>query len=220
MNAYSLTDITHGYDGATVLTIPGLEIPAGNITALVGENGSGKTTLLHLLALLTSPDRGRIQLFGQPVSRGSRARMRQDVSLLLQAPYLFRSSVAENVAWGLKGMNLTRSERARRMEEALEWVGLERFAMRPARQLSGGEGQRLALARLLARQPKVILLDEPTNHVDDATTARIEDVLTGWVREHATTVVLATHDVNQAVRLNAECLTLAGGCIREVAERV
>lgn len=219
MNAYSLTDIRHGYGDKTVLTVPDLELPAGEITALVGPNGAGKTTLLHLLSLLTWPDQGEIRLFDTPVTRSARARLRQDVCLLLQTPYLFRTSVEKNLAWGLKGMKLTRGERARRMAEALEWVGLERVASRPARQLSGGEGQRLALARLLARQPKVILLDEPTTHVDAATTARIEAVLTGWVREHATTVILATHDIAQAVRLNARCLTLSDGRITNSASR-
>lgn len=213
MNAYSLADVVHGYGGKPVLTVPRLEIAAGAVTALVGPNGSGKSTLLHLLALLALPERGEIRLFGEPVTRRSVTRLRRDVSLLLQTPYLFHTSVARNVAWGLHGLGLGRAERRQRVMQSLQWVGLEALAARSAQGLSGGEGQRLALACLLARQPRVILLDEPTTHVDEATTGQIERVLTGWVREHDTTVVFATHDLDQAVRLDARLLQVAGATV-------
>jgi len=211
LNAYSLTGVTHGYGGDPVVRVPELVIPSGSFTALVGPNGAGKSTLLHLLALLAVPDAGRLEIFGQPVTRAGIGRLRREVSLFLQHPYLFRTSVARNVAWGLDGLGLDRRGKAERVDQALEWVGLSALAQRPARTLSGGEGQRLALARLLARRPRIILLDEPTAHVDDATTVQIEQVLSGWVREHDTTVVLATHDAVQAERLGATRLRMAGG---------
>ncbi|MBI5138162.1 MAG: ATP-binding cassette domain-containing protein [Nitrospirae bacterium] len=211
MNAYTLHDIRIGHDGRTVLTIPELAIPAGAVTALLGENGAGKSTLLHLLALLTAPAHGRLTLFGEAVTARNRARLRKGVSLLLQTPYLFNRSVAGNVAWGLKAHGMGRAERGERVREALAWTGLEKLAERPAHALSGGEAQRLALARLLALRPRVVLLDEPTAHVDAASRARIEAILENWVREHQATVLLATHDAPLAERLGARPLRVADG---------
>ena len=214
--AYALRDVGFSYTGLEeVLQVNVLEIPAGGITALVGPNGSGKSTLLQLLAFLAAPSRGEIRFFGESVRAEGAVHARRRVGYLLQNPYLFHTTVAGNVEWGIRIRKVPPTEVSRRTRDALARVELEGLADRPAQSLSGGESQRLALARLLALEPEVILLDEPTNHLDRETRARIENTLGEWVRSRGTTVVLATHDVAQAHRLETGVWQLASGRIRQ-----
>lgn len=217
MSAYRLTAVRFSYQegGPEALAIPELEIPAGHITVLVGPNGSGKSTLLHLLAFLAEPTGGELCFQGNPVTAEQRNSLRLRVSLLLQNPYLFHTSVLENVEWGLKIRGVSASQRLGRAREALEQVGLSGYEDRDARALSGGEGQRLALARLLALEPDVLLLDEPTNHLDEETRGRVEEILERWVGERGTTVVMATHDDGQAYRLGSAVWRLERGRLSE-----
>jgi tungstate transport system ATP-binding protein len=215
MIAYSLHDVGFSYGGPTVLSVPQLEIPAGQVTVLVGPNGSGKTTLLHLLAFLAVPTGGKLRFFGEAATPDRLMSLRRRVSLLLQNPYLFHSSVASNVGWGLKIRGVSAADRRQRTRQALELVGLTDYRGRDAHALSGGEGQRLALARLLALEPEVLLLDEPTNHLDVETRKRVEEILEECVSTRGTTVVMATHDGAQAQRLGANIWRLEGGRVRE-----
>ncbi|MHB8764293.1 MAG: ABC transporter ATP-binding protein [Deferrisomatales bacterium] len=213
--AYELREVGFEYGGVPVLDVGHLEIPAGAVTALVGPNGSGKSTLLQVLGLLAEPCRGQLRLFGEPVTRESAPRQRRRVGLVLQNPYLFHASAADNVGWGLRIRGVAGAERRRRVRAALGVVGLGGFEDRLASRLSGGEAQRVALARALVLEPEVVLLDEPTNHLDADTRARIEETLQGWVRSRGTTVVIATHDLGQAHRLGAAVWQLDGGRMRE-----
>jgi len=213
--AYALRDVGYAYGDREVLAVDRLEIPSGRFTALVGPNGSGKSTLLHLLGFLAAPSRGEMIFFGEPATPSRLTALRLRVGLLLQNPYLFHTSVAENVAWGLKVRGYSPAERSRRAKKALDVVELGGYERRFALALSGGEAQRVALARLVALEPEVILLDEPTNHLDAETRVRIEAALQEWVRERGTTVVLATHDITQAHRLGAAVWQLDSGRLRE-----
>lgn len=213
--AYRLEDVGFAYGDQEVLDVSRLEIPAGKVTALVGPNGSGKSTLLHVLAFLAEPRRGALSFFGETATPAHTGAMRLRVGLLLQNPYLFHTSVAGNVDWGLKIRGVEPSERRRRAAEALGLLGLSGYEERFAHALSGGESQRLALARLLALEPDVILLDEPTNHLDAETRVRVEHALQEWVGRRGTTVVLATHDVSQAYRLRAAVWQMEAGRLRE-----
>ncbi len=214
MNAYALREIAFSYGGPPILWVPELAIAAGGVTALVGPNGAGKTTLLHLLAFLTPPTVGEIAFFGEPARPRAFASLRLRVSLLLQSPYLFHGSASANVDWALRIRGVPAAQRGPRVEASLARVDLTGLAHRPARQLSGGEAQRLALARVLALEPEVLLLDEPTNHLDRASAAAIEEAVAACNREWGTTVVLASHDVGLARRLGARILRVEDGAVR------
>ncbi|GAB4278285.1 MAG: ABC transporter ATP-binding protein [Deferrisomatales bacterium] len=212
MNAYRAEGLRVVRGGREVVRVERLAVPAGGLLALVGPNGSGKTSLLEVLAFLRPRAGGRLWFFGQEV--GPAAPAAREVGYLPQSPYLFDRPVAANVAWALRTQGLRGAALADRVAEALEQVGLTPLADRRATRLSGGEAQRLALARVLALEPRVLLLDEPLNHLDAASRDRIEEVVARWRRDRGTTVVLATHDVAQARRLGAEVWRVEGGQAR------
>jgi tungstate transport system ATP-binding protein len=193
--AFELQDLTHVYDGATVLDIDRLSIAAGAITGLVGPNGSGKSTLLRLLGCIETPSRGRIVYNNQPIKPFSEA-ARFKITLLPQEPFLMKRSVFNNVSYGLKLRGENRAASAR-VQEALAFVGLpaEHFAGRPWYALSGGETQRVALAARLVLRPKVLLLDEPTASVDAASAQLIKAAALRARQEWGTTIVVASHDL-------------------------
>ncbi|MFQ6111677.1 MAG: ATP-binding cassette domain-containing protein, partial [Nitrospinota bacterium] len=137
--------------------------------------------------------------------------LRRAVTLVDQSPILLSRSVFSNVAFGLRVRGIPQEEVVRRVREALSRVGLGGFEGRRARELSGGEGQRVALARALALEPEVLLLDEPTANVDRAHAEAIEGVITAQAQEAARTVVLATHNLEQAQRLSQRIITLVDG---------
>ncbi|MFH1007065.1 MAG: ATP-binding cassette domain-containing protein, partial [Candidatus Latescibacterota bacterium] len=199
------------------LDIPHLSIQAGRIYALVGANGSGKTTLLNLLGLLDEPTEGQLFFEGEDVHRTSPAlfRARRQMALVSQQPFLFTGTVRYNLEYGLKVRGADRSETRKKALNALKSVGLEEFEKRKVSELSGGESQRVAFARAMCLEPKVLLLDEPTTNVDRRYVAVIEQLI-GTIREHnGTTVVLTTHDLAQARRLSDAVFSLVDGRIVE-----
>jgi len=191
---YALDAIAFAYDAVPVLRVPSLEIARGEILGVVGANGSGKTTLLHLLGFLASPSEGRLWFLGQEARAASLVRLRRRVGLLLQTPYLFRTSVLANVARGLAIRGLPGREARRRARAALEQVGLAGFETRPAARLSGGEAKRVALARILAFETDVLLLDEPLAHMDQHSARQTEALIARLNRDEGKTIVLASHD--------------------------
>jgi tungstate transport system ATP-binding protein len=195
---YAIKDMEFSYGGPPVLAVDRLEIRSGEIVALVGPNGAGKTTLLHALAFLETNYRGTLSFFGQSPSSANLLAFRRRVGLLLQNPYLFHSSVLSNVLWGLRIRGIPKPESHARAEAALKRVGLAGFEHRDARALSGGESQRLALARALALDPDVFLLDEPGNHMDRDSIRRTEEIVQELNRDRGKTVVLTTHNLIQA----------------------
>ncbi len=211
-------NLAHRYGTGFHLRVSHLALSAGRTYAVYGENGSGKTTLLNILALLTLPQEGRILLEGQPVNGADparRRRYRRRVTLLMQHVYLFRSTVFENVASGLRFRGVAKEAIEERVMRILQQVGLEEFAHRPAHSLSGGEAQRAGLARALVTEPDVLLLDEPTASVDAAHGKRIEAILKETCRQRRMTVVLSTHQYEQAHRIADEVLIMRDGCMLE-----
>lgn len=193
--AYSIEYLTFRYGSRTCLEVEGLEISQGDVVALVGPNGAGKTTLLHLLAFVERPASGGIRFFGESVTRQNLLACRRRVGLLLQNPYLFHTTVIANVMWGLKIRGIKGEKGHRAALEALEKVGLSGFEHRQARTLSGGESQRVALARSLALDPDVLLLDEPANHLDRQSVQRIKEIVLHLNRSLGKTIILATHNL-------------------------
>ncbi len=185
-----------------------LTLSAGAPTVLIGPNGSGKTTLLHTAMGLVAPSRGRISWAGREDSPPLRR------AIVLQRPVMLRRSAGGNIRYALRAAGIARAERSSRVGDLLTLVGLQRLADRPARRLSGGEQQRLAIARALARDPAVLFLDEPTASLDPAATKAIEDVIRG-VSQRGIKVLMATHDLGEARRLAGEIVMLHRGRVVE-----
>jgi tungstate transport system ATP-binding protein len=183
-----------------------LTLAAGQPTIVLGPNGSGKTTLLKLGMGLIEPTQGRMT-FAELARPASRRR-----AFVFQKPMMLRRTVAKNVAYALKMAGAPQSQD--RVDHLLRQVGLAAFADRPARRLSGGEQQRLALARALAREPEIIFLDEPTASLDPFATKGVEDIIRNIARA-GVKVVMTTHDLGQARRLASNIVFLAKGRICE-----
>jgi tungstate transport system ATP-binding protein len=209
---YRLQSIRKRYGSNVALDIDELTIAEGRLYTLTGANGAGKSTLLGILAFLIPPTSGEIFYAGKRVDwkHGSTEEYRRKVTLLHQSPYLFGGSVEDNVAFGLKVRGIPGEEQRRRIDEALDVVGLRGFRDRKARELSGGEAQRVAMARALALKPEVLLLDEPLANIDRETTGLLETVIASLPAK-GTTVVMTTHDPDHPGRLNGESIHLEGG---------
>jgi tungstate transport system ATP-binding protein len=191
--------------GVTILDHVSLTLGAGTPTVLIGPNGAGKTTLLRVAMGLTPLSSGRITWGG----RDSASKARR--SIVFQRPVMLRRSAAANIDYALAGAG---GPRAQRIDELLALVGLSGLGSRPARRLSGGEQQRLALARALARDPAILFLDEPTASLDPAATKAIEDIVRA-VAARGVKVVMSTHDLGQAKRLAGDVVLLHRGRLIE-----
>ena len=213
MSLYQLEHLTRAYGRRIVLAIDQLEIEAGRMYALLGPNGAGKTTLLNLLAFLDEPTTGSLRFRGKAVGsdRAERLALRRQVVLVDQHPIMFSTSVAANIEFGLKIRKIDRTGRQRAVQAALETVGLERYREARAHELSGGETQRLALARALALAPTVLLCDEPTASVDTENQAKIAALLRRINAEQGTTIVFTSHDRLQAASLAERTVVLESG---------
>jgi tungstate transport system ATP-binding protein len=202
-------------EAVRVLDRISLTIAPGAPTVVIGPNGSGKTTLLRAAM-------GLIPVSGGAITWGTLQHSPPTHrAIVFQRPVMLRRSAADNVRYGLEVAGVPRIDRARRIAELLSLVGLSGLEQRPARRLSGGEQQRLALARALARNPSVLFLDEPTASLDPAATKAIEDIVRN-VSAGGVKVVMATHDLGEAKRLAGEIVLLHRGRVIEVgpAERV
>ncbi len=197
--------------GATpILEEVNLTIAQGPPTLVIGPNGAGKTSLLRLCMGLLAPSSGRITWGG----RADRAPLRR--AIVFQRPVMLRRSAASNIAYALAQADVPRRARAPRIAELLQRVGLAELAQRPARHLSSGEQQRLALARALARDPELLLLDEPTASLDPAATRSVEEIVAA-AAQSGIKVVMASHDLGQVRRLAGEVIFLLRGSVHERA---
>jgi tungstate transport system ATP-binding protein len=206
-------DVSVVAGGVTILDRVTLSLAQGAPTILVGPNGSGKTTLLRVAMGLLMPSRGRLTWGGQGIGAPKRR------AIVFQRPTMLRRSVAGNLRYALSAAGIARSDHDARLAELLALVGLTGLGERPARRLSGGEQQRLALARALARDPTVLFLDEPTASLDPAATKAFEDVIRAVVAR-GIKVVMSTHDLGEARRLAGEIVMLHRGLVVETAAAV
>ena len=202
-----LTEATIAAGPVTILDKVSLAFDAGPPTMLIGPNGSGKTTLLRAAMGLLPLTSGRISWGGRDSTPPARR------AIVFQRPAMLRRSAAANIGYALVA---TGASRAQRIGELLALVGLAGMGERPARRLSGGEQQRLALARALARDPAILFLDEPTASLDPASTKAIEDIIRA-VGARGVKVVMSTHDLGQARRLGGDVALLHRGRLIEHA---
>lgn len=185
----------------TVLTIDQLHIPKGDVLAVVGPNGAGKSTFLHVLARLLRPSSGTILFNGRATAQESDLVYRRRIGLVLQAPLLFDMTVFDNVALGLRFRRVDKQAMGMAVNGWLERLGIAELRDRRGHELSGGEAQRVSLARAMVLEPDLLLLDEPFSALDPPTHKRLLAELSVVLDETETTAVLVTHDLNEAQRL-------------------
>jgi tungstate transport system ATP-binding protein len=216
-----IEDVRKSYGGEFTLSVERLEIGEGGVTALLGPNGSGKSTLLGVLAGIVPADRGAVRMGEMELAPRAQApvRWRRRVTMLAQKPFLFNGTVHENLAWGLRLRGIPRRAREEKIARVLSRMGLDGFARRHARALSGGEAQMVALARALVLEPRLLLLDEPTAHIDRDNAGRVEEFIRALGGNGCPTVILATHNLAQARRLAGTVISLDEGRV-EAGERV
>jgi tungstate transport system ATP-binding protein len=199
--ALQISDLAVKRGGRIALEVAALNVRKSEVLAVVGPNGAGKSTLLLTLARLLKPERGEIWFNGQPASAESALHYRRRIGLVMQDPLLFDMTVYENVASGLKFRGVPKNEIGPRIEKWLAQLGISHLAGRRASELSGGEGQRVSLARALVLDPELLLLDEPFSALDSPTRARLIDDLGRILPENGVTTIFITHDLAEARKL-------------------
>ncbi|MGE0558780.1 MAG: phosphate ABC transporter ATP-binding protein [Burkholderiales bacterium] len=204
-----LHDLTFTAGNAEIIRGVSARIEAGPRTVILGPNGAGKSVLMRLCHGLLKPTAGRIVWQG---AKNGDLRRRQ--AMVFQRPVMLRRSALANVVYGLKLAGKSREECHLRAMDVLEVVGLVQHAARPARVLSGGEQQRLALARAWALGPDVLFLDEPTANLDPASTQDIERIINA-IHASGTKIIMTTHNLGQARRLGDEILFISNGRLVE-----
>ncbi|CAN5264313.1 ATP-binding cassette domain-containing protein [soil metagenome] len=203
-----LDNVTLTAGPATILDRLCLTLKPGAPTLIVGPNGAGKTSLLRLCMGLLAPSAGRITWGGRENAGKTRR------ALLFQRPVMLRRTASGNIAFALAQAGVPHRLRAARIDELLGRVGLSDLAQRSARKLSGGEQQRLALARALARDPELLLLDEPTASLDPAATRAVEAIIL-MAAQSGIKVVMASHDMGQVRRIAGDVVFLLRGGLCE-----
>jgi tungstate transport system ATP-binding protein len=209
-------DINKRFGKRRILTGAKLSLHGGQCGLLCGDNGSGKSTLLRIAAGLEKPDRAEIDIGLSPISwRRCRKTLRNSIVYLHQQPYMFDRSVKYNLAYALKPGVITPTERNDKINEAMNFAQLNDIAECAATNLSGGERQRVALARAWLRQPKVMLLDEPTANMDNDSKHRTLTLL-ARLKEEGIALLVASHDPDQFESLADYRLELQAGRIINV----
>ncbi len=213
MTILEATDLSVRRGDATVVSVDHLDVAEGGTLALLGPNGAGKSSLLLALASLL-PASGSVRWRGKEIS--DRLAYRRATSVVFQRPLLLDRSVHDNAALGLELRGMDRAARERRSEEALSQLGVWHLARRPARELSGGEAQRVSIARALATDPEILFLDEPFSALDAPTREGLTADLARVLRERHVTTILVTHDRDEAVSLGDRVAVLMRGGLRQI----
>jgi tungstate transport system ATP-binding protein len=211
------------YDGRLILDVPSFEIQEGQTLAVIGPNGAGKSTLLRLLGFLEHPTEGRVLFRDQPVQPyGNLLMVRRRMASVFQEPLLTDGTVEGNVALGLRLRRVDSTEVSRRVQESMATLGIGHLAKRRTRTLSGGEAQRVSLARALVLDPEVFLLDEPFAALDPPTREGLLVDLKAILDKRRITTIFVTHDRNEALALSNQVAVMIGGRVlqMDMPERV
>ncbi|MFH0787645.1 MAG: ABC transporter ATP-binding protein [Pseudomonadota bacterium] len=214
-----VSKIWKSYQGSPVLKDCSFSFEANGIYTLIGPNGCGKSTLLRICALLEEPDQGEVSFSSGREKVTTDLALKRRITLVLPKVGIFNTSVFKNVAYGLIVRGMKRSEIKGRVDQALEFVGLDHKKTQNALTLSSGETQRLGLARALVIEPEILFLDEPTASVDQKNTEIIEDILRKIKKEGRSTIIMATHDQDQTRRLADRVLKINQGELQLIPQQ-
>jgi tungstate transport system ATP-binding protein len=199
--------------GVAVVNVPLFSIAIEEKVAVIGPNGAGKSSLLLGLACLINRDNGKIVFRGEEVTSNNEIAFRRKIAMVFQEPLLFDTTVLDNVAEGLRIRNIHRSEAHERAKESLDLFKVGHLAGRSAHKLSGGEAQRVSLARAFAVKPELILMDEPFSSLDLPTRIALAEDLGRILHESGTAAIIATHDRIEAFRVVDRLMVMDGGVI-------
>jgi putative ABC transport system ATP-binding protein len=202
-------NLSHRVDGTSLVDRVSVEIGAGDVVAVVGPSGAGKSSFLRLLNRLDEPTEGTVFLEGVDYREIPPQDLRRKVGMVMQSPHLFPGTVADNLRFGpqQRGKDLTREA----IEQLLARVNLSGYADRDVDKLSGGEAQRVSLARTLANEPGILLLDEPTSSLDDNTQRDVERLICDIICDGGLTALIVTHDGDQARRVARRAMVIESG---------
>jgi len=212
----SIREVIVQRNGQTALQINALDIQPGETLTVVGPNGAGKSTLLLALARLLRPAHGDIIYDGKSLSQWDELEYRRKISFVFQAPLLMDMTVEQNVALGLKFRGTPKDEQHERAAKWMKQLGVDSLAKRRASQLSGGEAQRVSLARAFVLDPELLLLDEPFSALDPPTRAKLIEDLSTLLKEDHRTAVFVTHNLDEAAKLSHRLAVIVGGILRQV----
>lgn len=201
--------LTRTVAGRQIVDDISMQVQQGDLLAIVGPSGAGKSTFLRLLNRLDEPTSGTVYVNGRDYREIAPRELRRRLGMVMQTPFLFPGTVAENIRFGPRQQGESVGDEA--IERLLQQVGLPGMAGRGVANLSGGEAQRVALARCLANGPEVLLLDEPTSALDEAAKRGIEDLVREIVAERRLTCLIVTHDTVQAARLAERVMVIEHG---------
>lgn len=209
--------ITKKYGEKVVLDKITMEFERGSTTCILGPNGAGKTTLLRILNMLEKPDGGEIFFDDVPVGLHSTSRIaiQRRMTMVMQQASMFNTSVFNNIAYGLRVRNKNENEIRAKVESIMRVLEIIDFADKPALSLSGGEMQKVSVARALVLEPDVLFLDEPTVHLDTWGRRLVYNAIFSLQSRHSTTIVLATYDLAEIERFNGRLYYLESGKINE-----
>jgi tungstate transport system ATP-binding protein len=199
-----------------VLTVDHLDIQHGEVLAVIGPNGAGKSTLLLALSQLIKPTSGSFLYRGKPIDPNERVAFRKNIGLVLQEPLLLDTTVFENVAVGLRFRHVPNAEIKKRVNHWLDLLGISHLSNRISRKLSGGEAQRVSLARAFVLDPDILLLDEPFSALDAPTRVRLLEDFQVIIAATQITTIVVTHDLNEALLLGDRVAVLLGGMIHQL----
>jgi tungstate transport system ATP-binding protein len=211
-----IRDLVIQRNGMNALRVDALEIQLGETLTVVGPNGAGKTTLLLALARLLTPFQGDILYAGKSLKQWEELDYRRRISFVFQSPLLMDMNVEQNVALGLKFRGTPKDEIHSRVAKWMKQLGVESLAKRRAGQLSGGEAQRVSLARAFVLEPELLLLDEPFAALDPPTRSKLLEDLSALLKENHRTAVFVTHNLSEATKLSDRIAVIIGGMLRQV----
>lgn len=203
----TLENIKKFYGEKKVLDIESLEIAQGKITGITGPNGSGKSTMLNIISNMDGDYEGIVRFDGKRFDNN----IRNNMTLVFQKPYLFSRKVIDNISYPLKLRKIDKAKQSEMAMKVIRDLEIEDLVDKKGNKLSGGEGQKVALARALVFSPKLLLLDEPTSNIDPESTKIIEREIKNFNKKTNATVVIITHNMEQSKRLCDELISLSEG---------
>ncbi len=216
---FEVENLKKNYSQKEILNITDLTVNEGEIFCLVGKSGAGKSTFLRLLNLIETPDHGRLIFSGEDIDfTDNNLKLRREMAMVFQEPLLFRTNVFNNVAFGLKVRGLPKENIRKSVIKILEKINMAEYIDTPAWKLSGGEAQRISVARALVIKPKVLLLDEPFGSLDPLTKMMLQNELRSILRDLEVTVVYVTHNQSEAFEMADRIAVLENGRVLQIGE--